>query len=50
MIRPAGKKDVTVTVCGLDFNTPDSFVIDYLNKFGVVMTSEVIYSKFDKGP
>ena len=50
MIRPAGKKDVTVTVSGLDFNTPDSFVTDYLNKFGEVMTNNVIYSKFDKGP
>ena len=35
MIRPAGKKDVMATVVGLDFNTPDSFVVDYLNKFGV---------------
>ena len=50
MIRPAGKKDVTVTVSGLDFNTPDSFVTDYLNKFGEVMTNNMIYSKFDKGP
>ena len=34
MIRPAGKKDVVLTVAGLDFNTPDNFVVDYLNKFG----------------
>ena len=50
MIRPAGKKDVTVTVSGLDFNTPDSFMIDYLNKFGEVMSNTVIYSKIEKGP
>ena len=50
MIRPAGKKDVTVTVAGLDFNTPDNFVVDYLNKFGTVMSNAVIYSKFDMGP
>ena len=30
-IRPAGKKEVTVKVCGLDFNTPDSYVIEYLS-------------------
>ena len=38
MIRPAGKKDVTFTIVGLDFNTPDPFVIDYLNKFGTVLS------------
>ena len=49
-IRPAGKTDVTVTICGLDFNTPDSFVFDYLNKFGQVVKREVIYSKYSEGP
>ena len=33
MIRPAVKTDVTVSIYGLDFNAPDSFVFDYLNKF-----------------
>ena len=50
LIRPAGKKDVTVTVDGLDFNTPDSFIIDYLNKFGVVLSNAVMYTKYDAGP
>ena len=50
MIRPAGKKDVTVTIDGLDFNTPDSFVIDYMNKFGVVLSNAVVYTKCDTGP
>ena len=44
MIRPAGKKDVTVSIVGIGFNTPDSFVMDCLSKFGV------IYSKFESGP
>ena len=48
MIRPAGKKDVTVTIAGLDFNTPDNFVLDYINKFGIVMSTAV--NKFDTGP
>jgi hypothetical protein len=30
-IRPAGIKDVTVSVVGLDFNTPDLFVVDYFS-------------------
>ena len=29
MIRPAGRKDVTVSVSGLDFNKPDSLMFDY---------------------
>ena len=50
MIRPAGKKDVTVTIAGLDFNTPDSFIVDYINKFGVVLDNTVMYTKFESGP
>ena len=34
-IRPAGKRDVEVTVVGLGFNTPDSLVQEYIMKFGV---------------
>ena len=49
-IRPAGKKDVTMTIVGLDFNTPDSFIFDCLNKFGVVVNQPVLYSKYDTGP
>ena len=50
LIRPAGKKDVTVSVVGLDFNTPDPFVIDYLSKFGTVLNNTVVYSKYESGP
>ena len=50
MIRPSGKKEVTVTVTGVDFNTPDSLVIEYLNKFGNVVSDRIVYSKFDSGP
>ena len=34
VIRPAGRKDVTVTFSGLDFNTPDTLIFEYLRKFG----------------
>ena len=50
MIRPAGKKDVTVSIVGIGFNTPDSFVMDYLSKFDVIVNNMVIYSKFESGP
>ena len=49
-IRPAGRKDVVVTIYGLDFNTPDTFVFDYLSKFGRVVTQNVIYSRYTEGP
>ena len=48
-IRPSGKKEVTVKVSGLDFNTPDSFVIEYLGKFGKVVPNSVIYDKYKEG-
>ena len=48
-IRPAGKKEVTVTISGLDFNTPDTFVMEYLSKFGKVITTSVIYGKYNEG-
>ena len=50
-IRPAGRKDVEVSVAGLGFNTPDSLVQDYITKFGgKLVTNDVIYGKFGPGP
>ena len=49
-IRPAGRKDVAVTVTGLDFNTPDSLVQEYITKFGgKLITKDVIYGKYGEG-
>ena len=50
LIRPAGKTDVTVSIVGLNFNTPDTFVFEYLGKFGTLKNKSVIYSKYDEGP
>ena len=50
-IRPAGRKDVEVSVAGLGFNTPDSLVQEYITKFGgKLVTNDVIYGKFSLGP
>ena len=50
-IRPAGRRDVVVTVSGLDFNTPDSLVKGYIEKFGgKLVNQEVIYGKHGDGP
>ena len=49
-IRPAGRRDVTVTVSGLDFNTPDNLICDYIRKFGgTILNVNVIYSRFQEG-
>jgi hypothetical protein len=49
IIRPAGRTDVTVN--GMDFNTPDSLMFEYIQKFGgVLVNNSVIYSKFSEGP
>ena len=37
-IRPAGKTSVRVNILGLDFNTPNSFVLEYLGKFGTILS------------
>ena len=50
MIRPAGKSEVTVTVIGLDFNTPDTLVLEYLGMFGKVKNNSVIYCEYSEGP
>ena len=51
MIRPAGRSDVTVSVSGLDFNTPDSLMFEYIKKFGgIIISNSVIYTKKSDGP
>lgn len=49
-IRPAARRDVVVTVQGLNFNTPDGLVIDYIQKFGgQIINQEVVYKKYKEG-
>ena len=48
-IRPSGKREVTVTISGLNFNTPDTFVMDYLNKHGRVVSTSPVYEKVRSG-
>ena len=50
-IRPAGRPDVTVTFAGLDFNTPDTLVQEYIRKFGgKIISKGVIYGRHGDGP
>ena len=50
-IRPAIRKDVSLTVSGLDFNTADSLIFEYIQKFGAtIVSNNVVYSKYNEGP
>ena len=49
-IRPAGRRDVMVTIQGLNFNTPDGLVMEYIRKFGGELVSQdVVYRKYKEG-
>ena len=43
LIKPMDKNEVSVLVKGLNFNTPDTLVKEYLNKHGKVISEKVIY-------
>ena len=49
-VKPAGKREVVVTMKGIHPNTRDDGVMDYLSKYGKVVTSKVIYGVFGDGP
>ena len=47
---PAGKRDVVLTIKGLHPNTMDEGMLEYLGKFGRVVTTKVVYGTFGEGP
>ena len=50
MVKPALKKEVVVTIRGLHPNTRDSTVLDYLAKFGKIVTTRVVHRTYTEGP
>ena len=50
LIRPKNKREVEVLIKGLDIDTPDGAVLQYLSFFGKVVKHEVIYCKYTSGP
>ena len=50
LVKPAGKRVAVVTLKGIHPNTSDRTVIDYLAKFGSVVTTKVVYGVFPGGP
>ena len=49
-VKPAGKREVVITIRGLHPNTNDQGVLDYLSKFGKVVTPRVIHCVYGEGP
>ena len=50
MMKPAGKKEVVVTMKGLHPNTRDSVVLDYLSRFDKIVATKVVRGEFAAGP
>ena len=50
LVKPAGKRDVTVNLKGLHPNTSDTLVIEYLEKFGKLISNRVIHNTYTEGP
>ena len=50
MMKPACKKEVVINMKGIHPNTRDTLVIDYLSKFGKVVTTKVVHGVFLEGP
>ena len=50
LIKPMEKKNVAVTIRGLNLNTPDSMVMEYISKFGEVVNKKVVYDTDKEGP
>ena len=50
LIKPMDKREVEVLIRGLNINTPDGSVLNYLSHFGKIVRQEVIYVRNKDGP
>ena len=50
MTKPAGKRDIVISVKGIHPSTDDEAVFDYLENFGKVISKKVVYGIFQEGP
>ena len=49
-VKPAGKREVVVTLRGVHPNTRDTVVISYLSRFGRMVTTKVVHEVYGAGP
>ena len=50
MVKPAGRREVIVSFKGIHPNTKDTTVLDYLAKFGKILSTKVIHGIYNSGP
>ena len=50
IIKPMDRREVQVTISGLNINTPDSFIFSYVAFFGKLHSFKVIYDREREGP
>ena len=50
MVKPAGKREVVVTLKGVHPNTRDNTVLDYLSKFGKIVSTKAVHGTYISGP
>ena len=50
LIKPMERRNVAVTIKNINFNTPDTLVMEYLGKFGNVTSNKVFYDTDKEGP
>ena len=49
-VKPAGKRDVVINMKGIHPNTRDDSVIEYLAKYGKIVSTKVVYGVYLVGP
>ena len=49
-LKPAGRREIIVNLRGLHPNTRDQGVLEYLSKFGKILSSKVIHCVYKDGP
>ena len=49
-LKPAGKREVVITLRGIHPNTKDDIVVNYLNRFGKVISKKIVYGAYSEGP
>ena len=49
-IKPMDRREVEVTIRGLNLNTPDTMVMEYLTLFGRLVKNVVVYDTIKEGP
>ena len=50
MVKPAGKKEVVVSLRGIHPNTRNSVVLDYLSRFGKIISTKAVHGVYSTGP